>query len=104
VNSTIITRNGRETALARTAAFVLNRYGTLTRLQSLLWLRAASAWPLSARAANSACQVDAASAREGGMGETETRSTTRPGAKVQWFDIKQKSASCRVSGGNPARS
>jgi len=42
------------------------------------------------------CSVDAAFAREEGMGEIETRSSSRPGAKVQWLDIKQKSATCRV--------
>jgi hypothetical protein len=30
------------------------------------------------------------------MGEIETKSTSRPGATVQWLDIKQKSATCRV--------
>jgi hypothetical protein len=110
VNSTIIRPDGREKALTSTAEFVLNKprkgtngpvvwkfeKGTLTRLQSLLSGARRISFVLKRDGGKLTCTVDAAFAREDGMGEIETRSTARPGAKVQWLDIKQKSAICRV--------
>jgi hypothetical protein len=110
VNSTIIRPDGRERALTSTAEFVLNKprkgnngpvvwkfeKGMLTRLQSLLSGARRISFVLENEGGKLTCTVDAAFAREEGMGEIETRSTTRPGAKVQWLDIKQKSAKCRV--------
>jgi hypothetical protein len=110
VNSTVMTPDGRERALSSTADFILNKprkgangpvvwkfeKGTLTRLQSLLSGARRISFVLKREGDKLTCTVDAAFAREEGMGEIETQSTTRPGAKVQWLDIKQKSATCRV--------
>jgi hypothetical protein len=110
VNSTVVTPDGRERALTSTAEFVLNKprkgangpvvwrfeNGTLTRLQSLLSGARRVSFVLKREGDKLTCKVDAAFAREEGMGEIETHSTTRPGAKVQWLEIKQKSATCRI--------
>jgi hypothetical protein len=110
VNSTIIRPDGRERVQTSTAEFVLNKprkgtngpvvwkfeKGTLTRLQSLLSGARRISFVIKRDGDKLTCTVDAAFAREEGMGEIETRSTARPGAKVQWLDIKQKSATCRV--------
>jgi hypothetical protein len=110
VNSTIISPNGREKALTSTAEFVLNKprkgrngpmvwkfeKGTLTRLQSLLSGARRISFVLKREGDKLTCAVDAAFAREEGISEIETRSTAKPGAKVQWLDIKQKLATCRV--------
>ena len=110
VNSTVMTPDGRERALSSTADFILNKprkgnngpvvwkfeKNTLTRLQSLLSGARRISFVLKREGDKLACTVDAAFAREEGMGEIETQSTSRPGAKVQWLDIKQKSATCRV--------
>jgi len=110
VNSTVMIPDGRERALSSTADFILNKprkgnngpvvwrfeKNTLTRLQSLLSGARRISFVLKREGDKLTCTVDAAFAREEGMGEIETQSTTRPGAKVQWLDIKQKSANCRV--------
>jgi len=110
VNSTIIRPDGREKAQTSAAEFVLNKprkgtngpvvwkfeKSTLTRLQSLLSGARRISFVLKREGDKLTCSVDAAFAREEGMGEIETRSSSRPGAKVQWLDIKQKSATCRV--------
>ena len=110
VASTIIAPNGREKNTNSSADFILGKprraangpvvwrfeNGTLTRLQSLLSGARRISFVLKREGGKLTCTVDAAFAREEGMGEIETKSTSRPGATVQWLDIKQKSATCRV--------
>jgi hypothetical protein len=110
VVSTIIAPNGREKNTRGAADFILGKprkaangpvvwkfeNGTLTRLQSLLSGARRISFVLKREGDKLTCTVDAAFAREEGMGEIETKSTSRPGATVQWLDIKQKSATCRV--------
>jgi hypothetical protein len=110
VNSIIVTPDGRERTTKGTADFILNKQrkgtngpvvwrfenGTLTRLQSLLSGARRISFVLKRDGDKMTCSVDAAFAREDGVSEIETRSTARPGATVQWLEIKQKSASCRV--------
>jgi hypothetical protein len=110
--STVTARDGRQiSAGTSTATFVLNKprkgrngpvvwkfeIGTLTRLQGLV----AGAGRLSVTVTRTngklTCSVDGAFAREDGVGEIETRSTTKPGVTVHWLDIKQQSASCQVA-------
>jgi hypothetical protein len=112
VNSTIVTPNGRERVEKSTVDFVLNKPrrgrngpvvwkfedGTLTRFQSLLSGARRISFILKRDGDQLKCSVDAAFAREDGIGEIETRSAAKPGAKVQWLEIKQQSASCRVVG------
>jgi hypothetical protein len=43
------------------------------------------------------CTFVAPFAREDGVGAVETDAVVRPGAAVEWLDIKQKSTSCLVS-------
>jgi hypothetical protein len=110
--STVTGRDGRQiSASTSTATFVLNKprkgrngpvvwkfeKGALTRLQGLV----AGAGRLSVTVTRNngklTCSVDGAFAREEGVGEIETLSTTKPGVTVHWLDIKQQSASCQVA-------
>lgn len=110
VISTIVAPNGREKNQMSGVDFILGKprrgangpvvwrfeNGTLTRLQSLLSGARRVSFVLKRDGGKLTCTVDAAFAREDGTGEIETKSTAKPGATVQWLDIKQKSADCRV--------